>query len=107
MYLNSDGLYVGVNENNKSGLPQAQLTFDEYGLLGINNGNVSVTGNTTSGNITSNYSNFQTANITLLVGQSGNFVNASYTHANGAFNKANTASSDSLAFAIAIFASDA
>lgn len=92
MYLNSDGLYVGVNENNKSGLPQAQLTFDEYGLLGVNNGNVSVTGNTTSGNITSNYSNFETANVTTFVGSANTAI----------YNAISAAAGDGLAFAIAL-----
>ena len=72
-----------------------------------------VTGNTTLTNTTITYGNFQTSNVTSLVGSANTAIYANITsarvtatsagiYANGAFLAANTASSDGLAFAIAL-----
>lgn len=77
---------------------------------------LNVTGNTTLGTAIINSTNQETANITLMVGSTGNFINTSYNHANSgfvhsnssfihanaSFVKANTAAADALAFAIAL-----
>ena len=99
------------------------ITLDAVGFDNLDvNGSVSigttlnVTGNSTLSISTINYSNQEKANITLIVGSAGNFVNSSYhhsnsgfiksnssyNHANAGFDKANTAASDALAFAIAL-----
>lgn len=79
-------------------------------------GNTSVTGNTILGNAYIDYSNQETANITLITGSYGNFIdtahgkanagsshaNSGYNHANAAFITANTAITDALAFSIAL-----
>jgi hypothetical protein len=86
-----------------------------------------VTGNTTLTNATINYGNFETSNVTSLVGSAntaiyaniaraqaaatsaGSYANSGFStansasiYANGAFIAANTAASDGLAFAIAL-----
>jgi hypothetical protein len=86
-----------------------------------------VTGNTTLTNATINYGNFETSNVTSLVGSAntaiyaniaraqdaatsaGSYANSGFStansasiYANGAFVAANTAASDGLAFAIAL-----
>lgn len=77
---------------------------------------LAVTGNTTLSTAIINRTNQEIANITLMVGTSGNFINtsynhansgfihsnSSYNHANASFVQANTASADALAFAIAL-----
>ena len=72
-----------------------------------------VTGNTTLTNATITYGNFQTSNVTSLVGSANTAIYANITstqvaaisagiYANGAFLAANSAASDGLAFAIAL-----
>lgn len=99
------------------------ITLDAVGFDNLDvNGSVSigttlnVIGNSTLSIATINYSNQEKANITLIVGSAGNFINSSYHHsnsgftlsnssyhhANAGFNKANTAAADALAFAIAL-----
>ena len=99
------------------------ITLDAVGFDNLDvNGSVSigttldVIGNSTLSIATINYSNQEKANISLIVGSAGNFVNSSYyhsnsgfihsnssyNHANDGFNKANTAAADALAFAIAL-----
>lgn len=99
------------------------ITLDAVGFDNLDvNGSVSigttlnVIGNSTLSIATIDYSNQEKANITLIVGSAGNFVNSSYHHsnsgftlsnssyhhANAGFNKANTAAADALAFAIAL-----
>lgn len=99
------------------------ITLDAVGFDNLDvNGSVSigttlnVIGNSTLSIATIDYSNQEKANITLIVGSAGNFINSSYHHsnsgftlsnssyhhANAGFNKANTAAADALAFAIAL-----
>jgi hypothetical protein len=85
--------------------------------LNVVTGNsLSISGNTTIGTALITYGNHEKANITLIVGSAGNFVNSSFNHANSGFIKsnsgfnhansaysaANNALNDSLAFAIAL-----
>ncbi len=49
-----------------------------------------VTGNTTLTNATINYGNFETSNVTLLVGSAGNLLNSAFSQANSNFISAVT-----------------
>lgn len=55
MYINGQGLYVGINENSCAGLAQGSLTFNENANLAII-GNAAISGNLITGNITAAYS---------------------------------------------------